>query len=174
MTSIIKDKAAVRHSYVHNGNAIISKRPLISSISLIRKVVHIFIYFVIIYFPRPLLSVICLINRSREPSKLRETRYNDVIMGAMASQITSLTIVCSTVCQGADERKYQSSVSLAFVRGIHRGPWNSPTQRDRNAENVSIWRHHHEHWPFLADEVNLTPNLTVSIRHEIFPKSSFP
>ena len=44
-------------------------------------------------------------------------------MGAMASQITSLTIVYST---DADQRKRQSSASLAFVRGIHRAPVNSP------------------------------------------------
>ena len=47
-------------------------------------------------------------------------------MGTMASQITSLTIVYSIVYSGADQRKHQSSVSLAFVRGIHRGPVNSP------------------------------------------------
>ena len=47
-------------------------------------------------------------------------------MGAMASQITSLFIVYSTVYSGADQRKHQSSASLAFVRGIHRGPVNSP------------------------------------------------
>ena len=52
--------------------------------------------------------------------------YIDVIMGAMASRITSLTIVYSTVYSGADQRKHQSSASLAFVRGIHRGPVNSP------------------------------------------------
>ena len=52
--------------------------------------------------------------------------YNDVIMGAMASQITSLTIVCSIGYSGADQRKHQSSASLAFVRGIHRSPVNSP------------------------------------------------
>ena len=44
----------------------------------------------------------------------------------MASQITSLTIVYSTVYSGADQRKHQSSASLAFVRGFHRGPVNSP------------------------------------------------
>ena len=44
----------------------------------------------------------------------------------MASQITSLTIVVSTVYSGADHRKHQSSASLAFVRGIHRWPVNSP------------------------------------------------
>ena len=43
-------------------------------------------------------------------------------MGAMASQITSLTIVYSTGYLEADQRKHQSSASLAFVRGLHRGP----------------------------------------------------
>ena len=52
--------------------------------------------------------------------------YGDVIMSTIVSQITSLTIVYSTVYSGADQRKYQSSASLAFVRGIHRGPVNSP------------------------------------------------
>ena len=52
--------------------------------------------------------------------------YNDVIMSAMASQTTSLTIVYSTVYSGVDQRKHQSSASLAFVRGIHRWPVNSP------------------------------------------------
>ena len=47
-------------------------------------------------------------------------------MGAIASQITSLTIVYSTVYSDADQWKHQSSASLAFVRGIHRGPVNSP------------------------------------------------
>ena len=51
--------------------------------------------------------------------------YNDVIMSTMASQITSLTIVYSTVNSGADQRKHQSSASLAFVWGIHRWPVNS-------------------------------------------------
>ena len=52
--------------------------------------------------------------------------YDDVIMGAIAAQITSLTIVFSTVYSGADQSKHQSSASLAFVWGIHRGPVNSP------------------------------------------------
>ena len=52
--------------------------------------------------------------------------YNDVIMGKIASQITSLTIVYSTVYSDTDQGKHQSSASLAFVRGIHRGPVNSP------------------------------------------------
>ena len=53
----------------------------------------------------------------------------------MASQITSLTGVYSTVYSGADERKHQHQVqvqrsaSLAFVQGIHRSPVNSPHKR---------------------------------------------
>ena len=73
--------------------------------------------------------------------------YSGVMMGAMASQITSLTIVYSTVYSCADavasqitsititystvhsgtnHRKQQSSTSLAFVRGFHRWPVNFP------------------------------------------------
>ena len=49
--------------------------------------------------------------------------YDVVIMSAMASQITSLTIVYSSVYSGADQRKHQCPASLAFVRGIHRDRW---------------------------------------------------
>ena len=52
--------------------------------------------------------------------------FNDVIMSAMASQITSVSSVCSAVCSDANHRKHQSSASLAFVRGIDRWPVNSP------------------------------------------------
>ena len=50
--------------------------------------------------------------------------YSDDIMGTFASQITSLTLVYSIIRSDADQRKHQSSASLAFVRGIHRGPAN--------------------------------------------------
>ena len=46
-------------------------------------------------------------------------------MNAMGSQITSLTIVYLIFYSGANQRKYQSSAQLAFVRGIHRGSVNS-------------------------------------------------
>ena len=52
--------------------------------------------------------------------------YIDVKVGTMASQITSLTIVYTTVYSSTDQRKHQSSASLAFVQGIHRSPVNSP------------------------------------------------
>ena len=47
-------------------------------------------------------------------------------MESIASQITSLTIVYSTVYSGADQSKHQSSALLAFVWVIHRSPVNSP------------------------------------------------
>ena len=49
--------------------------------------------------------------------------YDDVIMTTIASQITSLTIVYTAVYSGTDQRKNQSSASLAFVWGIHRDRW---------------------------------------------------
>ena len=78
------------------------------------------------------------------------SHHIDVIMGAMATQITSLTIVYSTVYSGAHQRKHQSSASLAFVRGIHQGPVNSP-----HKEPVT-----RKIFPF--DDVILSPHLRFS------------
>ena len=59
-------------------------------------------------------------------------------MGSIAAQITSLTLVYSIIYSGADQRKHQSSASLAFV------PGEFPAQMGSDAENASIWwRHHH-------------------------------
>ena len=52
--------------------------------------------------------------------------YNDVIMSTMASQITSITTLYSIIYWSVHQRKHQSSASLTFMRGIHRGPVNSP------------------------------------------------
>ena len=56
----------------------------------------------------------------------RFQHYNDVIISTMAYLITGVSIVYSTVCSGVDQRKHQSSASLAFVRGIHQSLVNSP------------------------------------------------
>ena len=63
------------------------------------------------------------LKQKRHNSSAFALHYIDVIMITMASQITSLTVVYSTVCSGVDQRKHQSSVSLAFVWGIHRDRW---------------------------------------------------
>ena len=68
-----------------------------------------------------------LLELVQNDSPMENVHYGDVIMDTIASQITSLTIVYSTVYSDADDqRKHQSSASLAFVWGIHRGPVNSP------------------------------------------------
>ena len=84
--------------------------------------------------------------------------YNDVIMNMMVSQITSLTIVYSTVYSGTDQRKHQSSASLVFVRGIHRGPGTihaitSPVVLP-NADGFRIWKSDF----FLYVSVGAIPN----------------
>ena len=65
------------------------------------------------------------ILKSNFTSSSYVTHYNDVIMSLIGSQIASLMIVYLTVYSGADQRKHISSVSLAFVRGIHWWPVNS-------------------------------------------------
>ena len=55
-----------------------------------------------------------------------KSHYNDVIRRAMASQITGVSIVYSTVYSGADQRKHQCSALLAFVRVILLWPADSP------------------------------------------------
>ena len=74
-------------------------------------------------------------------------------MGAIASQITSLTIVYSTVYSDADQRKHQISASLAFVRaGNSPGTGEFPAQIASIAENVSIWWRHHAEFCMRSHE----------------------
>ena len=81
-------------------------------------------------------------------------------MGSMASQITSLTIVYSTVYSDADQRKHQSSASLAFVPGEFPAPGTGefPTQMASNTDNVSIWWRHHV---ISIPEIDLTITLLI-------------
>ena len=78
--------------------------------------------------PIDTLALVKELNRHRNRRKVVfwTNHYSDVIMSAMASQITGVSIVCSTVYSGADQRKHQNSASLVFVRGIHRWPVDSP------------------------------------------------
>ena len=72
-------------------------------------------------------AVSILKKRRKRKQNITHVNHNtDDIMGAIASQITRLASVYSIVNSGADQRKYQSSASLAFVRGILRGPVKSP------------------------------------------------
>ena len=85
--------------------------------------------------------------------------YNDVIMDTMAPQINSLTIVYSTVYSGADQRKHQSSASLAFVWGIHRGPVNSP-----HKWSVTPYKHRLSPWMLSADHKTMNNRFSIICR----------
>ena len=82
--------------------------------------------------------------------------HSDVIMGAMASEITGVSIVYSNGCSGADQRKHQSFASLAFVRGPVTNEF--PAQRANNVENISIWWLHRVDgllWVDIWKDINL-------------------
>ena len=92
------------------------------------------------------LNVIMLVTSSISNHPMENSdsaHYCDVLMGVMASQITSLTIVYPIVYSDADQRKHQSSAWLAFVRGIHRDRW-IPRTNSQLRGNVSIWWRHHD------------------------------
>ena len=88
---------------------------------------------------RPVCVYVCMYTTSRHSCN----NYNDVTMSAMASQITSLTIVYSSIWSGAYQRKHQSSASLAFAKRIYRWPMNSPHKGPVTRKNVFIWWRHH-------------------------------
>ena len=108
--------------------------------------------------------------------------YNDVIMRAMASPITNLTIVYSTVY--SRRRKHQSLASLAFVRGIHRWPVNSPhngpvTRKMFSFDDViMILGVSHEFTTSRRGKLMLSPllpSLPVAILHDdVIKRKHFP
>ena len=75
-----------------------------------------------------------------------QEHYIDVIMTTMASQITSPTILYLTVYSDANQRKHQSSASLAFVWGIHRDRWIPRTKGQLRGKcfrlMTSSWERH--------------------------------
>ena len=74
--------------------------------------------------------------------KICRFRYDDFIMSAMAPQITSLTIICSSVYSGADKKISKLRVT-ALCAGNSPVTGEFPSQKASNAENVSIWWRHH-------------------------------
>ena len=102
-------------SYRHDNSAVITNSQDSCRTTCILRYNHETNYAQSIYFNEP-----CRI--------ITNMHHNDVIMSAMASQMTGVSIAYSTVQTGADQSKHQSSVSLAFVRGIHRWSVNSRTK----------------------------------------------
>ena len=133
---------------------------------------------------------VLILNRSQN------THNKDVIMTTMASQITSLTVVNSTVYSDADQRKHQSSVSLAFVWGIHRDRWiprtkdqlrgkcfhlmTSSCSRATILTRLILWCHSHinhitqhtKHFMFMKSEVReiLVYTFPITLKFDILWK----
>ena len=66
--------------------------------------------------------------------------YSDVMMSTMAIQITGVSIVCSSVCPGADTKIKAPGHWPLWGESI--GDRCFPSQRASNAEIVSIWWRH--------------------------------
>ena len=106
----------------------------------------------------PLLAMV-----SEMPRSSHWYHYSDVIMSAMASQITGVSIVYSTFCSGAGQRKHQSSALLAICARNSPVTGEFSAQRASNAENVSIcWRHH---YIFSRNDHNMTDKIVIEINN---------
>ena len=100
-----------------------------------------------------------------------EFHYNDVIMNAMESQITGVSIVCSSVGPGENQRKHQSSASLTHWAGNSPVTGKFSAQNVSYAENVSIWWRHHA--PVLCSECFEISTWKLVAQHSefMFPES---
>ena len=101
-----------------------------------------------------------LTRATNAQSVSRSDHYDDVMMSAIASQITSLAIVYSIFNSDEDQRTHQGSASPAFVRGIHRRPVNSPHK----------WPVTRKIFPF--DDVIMCHHVMDDIDHHSFTKQT--
>ena len=83
----------------------------------------------------------CTTVLKQTETQIIRNRDSNVIMITMVPQITGVSIGYSTVCLGANQRKHQSSVSLAFVREFAGDRW-IPRTKASNAEKVPVWWRH--------------------------------
>ena len=81
-------------------------------------------------------------------------------MSAMASEITGVSVVYSTVFSDAEKRKHQSSALLAFCAGNSPGTGEFPAQKASNAEIVFIWWRHH----VVRQRIELSLPVSISSR----------
>ena len=94
--------------------------------------------------------------------------YSDVIMGVMASQITGVWMVYSTVCSGADKKNIEAPRHWPLLGEFTGKAGEFPAQRGSNAENVSNWwRHHATSYLFsLQTTVHPVPAPSRRRRHQ--------
>ena len=124
LISTIRIPIVVRlHLYIEAGPCLATQYIIIFSLTMLTSI------FDNLFLEPIMFTLWCkltLLMMGLEYSGSNWSHYNDVIMVAIASQITSLAIVFSPVYLNTDQRKNQSSTALAFVWGSHRRPVNSP------------------------------------------------
>ena len=103
---------------------------------------------------------------------LPKIHYGDVIMGALASQITRLAIVYSTVYSDADERKHQSSASLAFVWGIHRDRWIPRTKGQLRGKCFHLMTSSWYVWKYVPLIVAVRPSAKILKPYDFWCESN--
>ena len=87
-----------------------------------------------------------LLQSCTKPSILLQWRHNE-----SNGISTAGLIACSNVCSGADQRQYQSSVSLGFARGIRLSPVDSPHKGTVTWKMMTSWRWNMFFWlPLLV------------------------
>ena len=98
---------------------------------------------------------------------VKQLHYDDVIISAIASQITGVSTVCSTVCSSVDQRKHQGPASLGFVTRIHRWPVDSPHKGQQRGKCFHFmtslwlltgWMGGRTHSPTVINVASNTPN----------------
>ena len=121
--------------------------PLLSSSSSLMakcKLPNTPVYELISQFDMGVRKAVCFISLNDTRTFPFPDIINDVIMSTMASQITSLTIVYSTVYSGPDQRKTSKLRITGLCEGNSPMTGESRAQRASHAENVSIWWRHHD------------------------------
>ena len=103
--------------------------------------------------------------------QLTAPHYTNVIMATMASQITSLTVVYATVYSDADQRKHQSSASLAFVWGIHRDRWIPRTKGQLRGKCFHLMT---SSWKVVQYETSIHPHPPSPRPTTMYHKHPYP
>ena len=95
----------------------------------------------------------CLLHHLFKRRLKKKSKYHITGLCEGNPLVTGISILCSTICSGIDQRKHQSTTSLAFVRGIHSSPVDPPSQKASNMENVAIWWRHHEDYETMVQSI---------------------
>ena len=148
---------------MYSSNILRGRYVIVSQLGCIRPV-HVFL----LQYTRD--TVVTFLRRPQERTTI--WHYSDVIMNAMASQITCVWIVCPAVCSGCRSKKTTKLHIAGLCGGNPSVTGWFPSQRVCNAENVSIWWRHHESsarmvYMCLTWVQNLTKVLTFSCLYRV-------